>query len=76
MDKPTQSLWKASHFTGSCTSQVSELELCYFQCSMNARLAAMICRVEAGQNWLEMVTHQMNNMVRGIACNSAFAGIE
>ncbi|KAI0676711.1 acyl-CoA dehydrogenase NM domain-like protein [Trametes maxima] len=29
---------------------------------VRARLAAMIARVEAGQNWLEFVTHQMNNM--------------
>ncbi|KAI9063490.1 acyl-CoA dehydrogenase NM domain-like protein [Trametes sanguinea] len=29
---------------------------------VRARLANMIARVEAGQNWLEFVTHQMNNM--------------
>ena len=31
---------------------------------VRARLATMIARVESGQNWLEFVTHQMNN-VRG-----------
>ncbi|CDO74186.1 hypothetical protein BN946_scf185043.g238 [Trametes cinnabarina] len=29
---------------------------------VRARLANMIARVEAGQNWLEFVTYQMNNM--------------
>jgi len=29
---------------------------------IRAKLAAMIARVEAGQNWLESITHQMNNM--------------
>ena len=29
---------------------------------VRARLAAMIARVESGQNWLEFVTHQMNNV--------------
>ncbi|KAH9921493.1 acyl-CoA dehydrogenase NM domain-like protein [Epithele typhae] len=29
---------------------------------VRARLAAMIARVETGQNWLEFVTHQMNHM--------------
>ncbi|TBU27688.1 acyl-CoA dehydrogenase NM domain-like protein [Dichomitus squalens] len=32
------------------------------QAVVRARLAAMIARVESGQNWLEFVTHQMNNM--------------
>lgn len=31
---------------------------------VRARLANMIARVEAGQNWLEFVTHQMNNVSR------------
>ncbi|KAJ3553957.1 hypothetical protein NM688_g3350 [Phlebia brevispora] len=29
---------------------------------IRAKLANMIARVEAGQNWLEFITHQMNNM--------------
>ena len=29
---------------------------------VRARLAAMVARVESGQNWLEFVTHQMNNV--------------
>ncbi|KAI0723571.1 acyl-CoA dehydrogenase NM domain-like protein [Earliella scabrosa] len=29
---------------------------------VRARLAQMIARIESGQNWLEFVTHQMNNM--------------
>ena len=33
---------------------------------IRAKLAAMISRVEAGQNWLENVTHQMNNVGRGV----------
>ncbi len=32
------------------------------QAVVRARLAAMIARVESGQNWLEFVTHQMNNV--------------
>ncbi|KAI0318100.1 acyl-CoA dehydrogenase [Amylostereum chailletii] len=32
------------------------------QAVVRSRLAAMISRVEAGQNWLENITHQMNNM--------------
>ena len=32
---------------------------------IRAKLAAMISRVEAGQNWLENVTHQMNNVGGG-----------
>ncbi|KAJ7621209.1 acyl-CoA dehydrogenase/oxidase [Roridomyces roridus] len=32
------------------------------QAVIRGKLAAMISRVEAGQNWLENVTHQMNNM--------------
>ncbi|KAJ7265908.1 acyl-CoA dehydrogenase/oxidase [Mycena haematopus] len=32
------------------------------QAVIRAKLAAMISRVEAGQNWLENITHQMNNM--------------
>ncbi|KAI0069229.1 acyl-CoA dehydrogenase [Artomyces pyxidatus] len=32
------------------------------QAVVRAKLAAMIARVEAGQNWLENITHQMNNM--------------
>ncbi|KAJ7067881.1 acyl-CoA dehydrogenase/oxidase [Mycena amicta] len=32
------------------------------QAVIRAKLAAMISRVEAGQNWLEHITHQMNNM--------------
>ncbi|KAI0750649.1 acyl-CoA dehydrogenase NM domain-like protein [Daedaleopsis nitida] len=29
---------------------------------VRARLAQMIARIESGQNWLEFLTHQMNNM--------------
>lgn len=29
---------------------------------IRAKLANMIARVEAGQNWLESITHQMNNV--------------
>ena len=29
---------------------------------IRAKLANMIARVEAGQNWLEFITHQMNNV--------------
>ena len=29
---------------------------------IRARLASMIARVEAAQNWLEFITHQMNNV--------------
>ena len=29
---------------------------------IRAKLANMIARVEAGQNWLEYITHQMNNV--------------
>ncbi|KAF7799104.1 hypothetical protein EIP86_010334 [Pleurotus ostreatoroseus] len=29
---------------------------------IRAKLASMIARVESGQNWLEFITHQMNNM--------------
>lgn len=29
---------------------------------VRARLAQMIARIESGQNWLEFVTHQMNNV--------------
>ncbi|KAJ7667523.1 acyl-CoA dehydrogenase/oxidase [Mycena polygramma] len=32
------------------------------QAVIRAKLAAMISRVEAGQNWLESITYQMNNM--------------
>ncbi|GBE79103.1 Acyl-CoA dehydrogenase apdG [Sparassis crispa] len=32
------------------------------QAVVRAKLASMIARVEASQNWLESVTHQMNNM--------------
>ncbi|TFY82917.1 hypothetical protein EWM64_g1085 [Hericium alpestre] len=32
------------------------------QAVVRAKLAAMIARVEAAQNWLENITHQMNNM--------------
>ncbi|GJE92603.1 acyl-CoA dehydrogenase NM domain-like protein [Phanerochaete sordida] len=32
------------------------------QAVIRAKLANMIARVEAAQNWMEMVTHQMNNM--------------
>ncbi|KAJ7896005.1 acyl-CoA dehydrogenase/oxidase [Mycena olivaceomarginata] len=32
------------------------------QAVIRAKLAAMISRVEASQNWLENITHQMNNM--------------
>ena len=37
---------------------------------VRARLAAMVARVESGQNWLEFVTHQMNN-VRAVSSTSA-----
>ena len=36
------------------------------QAVIRSKLANMIARVEAGQNWLEFVTHQMNN-VRNIS---------
>lgn len=32
------------------------------QAVIRAKLANMIARVEASQNWLETVTHQMNNV--------------
>ncbi|KAJ7727923.1 acyl-CoA dehydrogenase/oxidase [Mycena metata] len=32
------------------------------QAVIRSKLAGMISRVEAGQNWLEHITHQMNNM--------------
>ena len=32
------------------------------QAVIRAKLAAMIARVEAAQNWLENITHQMNNV--------------
>ncbi|PSS31982.1 hypothetical protein PHLCEN_2v2224 [Hermanssonia centrifuga] len=32
------------------------------QAVIRSKLANMIARVEAGQNWLESITHQMNNM--------------
>ncbi|OSX60485.1 hypothetical protein POSPLADRAFT_1183028 [Postia placenta MAD-698-R-SB12] len=32
------------------------------QAVVRAKLASMIARIEAGQSWLETVTHQMNNM--------------
>lgn len=32
------------------------------QAVVRAKLASMIARVEACQNWLESVTHQMNNV--------------
>jgi alkylation response protein AidB-like acyl-CoA dehydrogenase len=32
------------------------------QAVIRAKLANMIARVESAQNWLEMVTHQMNNV--------------
>ncbi|OBZ71855.1 putative medium-chain specific acyl-CoA dehydrogenase, mitochondrial [Grifola frondosa] len=32
------------------------------QAVIRAKLANMIARVESGQNWLESITHQMNNM--------------
>ncbi|THH32145.1 hypothetical protein EUX98_g2040 [Antrodiella citrinella] len=32
------------------------------QAVIRSKLANMIARVEAGQNWLETITHQMNNM--------------
>ncbi|TCD69164.1 hypothetical protein EIP91_008460 [Steccherinum ochraceum] len=32
------------------------------QAVIRSKLASMIARVEAGQNWLETITHQMNNM--------------
>ena len=31
---------------------------------IRAKLANMIARVEAGQSWLESITHQMNNVCR------------
>lgn len=34
------------------------------QAVIRSKVAAMIARVEGCQNWLENVTHQMNNMVR------------
>lgn len=34
------------------------------QAVIRSKLAAMISRVESVQNWLENLTHQMNNMVR------------
>ena len=39
------------------------------QAVIRAKLANMIARVESAQNWLEMVTHQMNN-VRPQPCAS------
>lgn len=33
------------------------------QAVIRSKLAAMIARVESVQNWLENLTHQMNNMV-------------
>ena len=33
------------------------------QAVIRSKLAAMIARVESTQNWLENITHQMNNMV-------------
>ncbi len=33
------------------------------QAVIRNKLAAMIARVESVQNWLENLTHQMNNMV-------------
>ena len=38
------------------------------QAVVRARLAAMIARVESGQNWLEFVTHQMNNVGTEALC--------
>lgn len=38
------------------------------QAVIRAKLANMIARVEAGQNWLELITHQMNN-VGAIPCS-------
>ena len=32
------------------------------QAVIRAKLAGMISRVEAGQNWLENITHNMNNV--------------
>jgi alkylation response protein AidB-like acyl-CoA dehydrogenase len=32
------------------------------QAVIRSKLAAMISRVEASQNWLENITHQMNNV--------------
>jgi alkylation response protein AidB-like acyl-CoA dehydrogenase len=32
------------------------------QAVIRAKLASMISRVESGQNWLESITYQMNNV--------------
>ena len=40
------------------------------QAVVRARLAAMIARVESGQNWLEFVTHQMNNVGAEVLCKT------
>jgi hypothetical protein len=32
------------------------------QAVVRSKLARMIARIESGQNWLEMITHQMNNV--------------
>ena len=34
------------------------------QAVIRSKLASMIARTESVQNWLENITHQMNNMVR------------
>jgi alkylation response protein AidB-like acyl-CoA dehydrogenase len=43
------------------------------QAVIRSKLAAMISRVEASQNWLENITHQMNNvgLVYGLYSHSS-----
>ncbi|KAF8962776.1 acyl-CoA dehydrogenase [Flammula alnicola] len=41
------------------------------QAVIRSKLASMIARVESVQNWLENITHQMNNMARRLSMTSA-----
>jgi alkylation response protein AidB-like acyl-CoA dehydrogenase len=47
------------------------------QAVIRSKLAAMISRVEAGQNWLEHITYQMNNVRSHLArvCLSLLTGL-